>query len=151
MTPLEGADTLNMRGRHTRVATMNVMGNFLDALPSLANNSNDVLMLTETKLTSDKHKRWNRTIRKSTPAYHTYTSCSPHRTGERGVALLIHRKLAHPVRHHDPPTSNIPPGCMIHVTIMPRHTAHPTHLIALYIPLDDNDARTRIYAYVRRY
>jgi hypothetical protein len=105
-----------------KVSTLNIRGNVIDAIEAAQKDTtNDVFILTETKLTPTKRKRWGKMIRNASPGYLKFFSDSPNTSGARGVTVLIKKDIAHPTSHNYD-LNNIPPGCMSHITIRPKHT-----------------------------
>jgi endonuclease/exonuclease/phosphatase family metal-dependent hydrolase len=72
-------------------------------------------------------------------------------SGKRGVTLLIKQELLHDHRSHLPESQGkVPRGTVVHVSLHVRNAQCSTHIIAVYIPPEDMEARNLIYDYVQQ-
>ena len=132
--------TLNCRGIRT---------NYESIYENINHHKPDIMILTETKLTSGM-KHTLKQLQRDLPEYQMHHSSQPKPnqtgTGAGGVILLIKNQYAHTITKIE--VSPALAGNLCHVCI-PTHNQNQLHVIGVYMPGENPGTQAQIYQYLQ--
>ena len=134
--------TINCRGIRTNWESIYTALKTLQTIP-------EVIILTETKLTSSSMRRMKGAVSKDMHDYNLHHSSTPDTPGQAtrgrgGVIILIH-KLLGPITKIETQTNLA--GALTHITL-DRPEGH-THIMGVYMPAEEPQMRQAVYDYIK--
>ena len=139
-------------GHMVSTATLNCRGirtNYESIYENINHHKPDIMILTETKLTSGM-KHTLKQLQRDLPDYQMHHSSQPKPnqtgTGAGGVILLVKNQYAHTITKIE--VSPALAGNLCHICL-PTHDQNQLHVIGIYMPGENPGTQAQIYQYLQ--